>query len=324
MKAIRVSAPGDTTVMHIAEVPAPTPAAGQVVVQLKAIGVNPVDLYFRAGMYPIANYPYTPGLDGAGMVEAIGSGMTRLKVGDRVYVGGSISGTYAEKCLCSESQVHLLPERVSFAQGAGVFVPGGTAYRALHQFAHVRPGETVLIHGASGSVGLAAVQLAHAAGLIVIGSAGTSEGQELVLREGAQQVVNHRDERHFEKILELTGGRGVDVIVEMLANANLGRDLKILSEGGRVVVVGNRGANNQGAVEIGPRDLMARNAAIFGMVLLKVPERELAELHAALGAALVDGVFRPIVGTELALADARRAHELVERGGTLGKVVLIP
>ena len=154
MKAIRVHEFGGPEVMKLEDVPDLTPAPGQVVVSVKAVGVNPVDTYVRSGAYAAKPLlPYTPGMDAAGTVEAVGEGVESVKVQERVYVAGTLSGAYAEQALCDASQVHRLPERVSFAQGAGVNVPYATAYRALYNRAHGQPGETVLVHGASGGVG---------------------------------------------------------------------------------------------------------------------------------------------------------------------------
>ena len=239
MKAIRIHEFGGPEVLRLEDVPEPSPAAGQVVVRVRAVGVNPVDTYIRGGGHAIKPpLPYTPGLDAAGVVESVGEGATRLSVGQRVYVAGSLSGTYAELTLCAESQAHALPERVPFAEGAGVFTPYATAYRALFHRARAVPGETVLVHGASGGVGTAAVQLARAAGLRVVGTAGTEEGRRLVSEQGAHEVLDHGREGYLEQLTELTGGRGPDVFLEMLANVNLNHDLGVVAKRGRVVVIG--------------------------------------------------------------------------------------
>lgn len=320
MKAIRINEFGGPEVLRLEDVPEPSPAAGQVLVRVRAAGVNPVDTYIRSGVHAVKpKLPYTPGLDAAGEVEAVGEGVTRLSVGQRVYTAGSLTGTYAELALCEESQCHVLPERVSFAQGAGVFTPYTTAYRALFQRANAKPGETVLVHGASGGVGTAAVQLARAAGMRVVGTGGTDEGRRLVLEQGAHEVLDHRAPDYLEQLGGLTGGRGVDVILEMLANVNLDRDLGVLAKGGRVVVIGSRGT-----VEINPRQAMMRDAAILGMTLFNISPQELQSIHAALGAGLEAGTLRPVVGRELPLSEAARAHEEVLKPGSFGKIVLIP
>ena len=320
MKAIVVREYGGPEVMRLEEAPTPVPGEGQVLVRMIGAGVNPADTYSRSGAY--ANkptLPFTPGTDGAGLVDSVGPGVSLARPGDRVYVAGSLSGTYAEYALSLESRVHRLPERISFSQGAGVFVPYATAYRALVQLARSRAGERLLVHGASGGVGIAALQFACAAGMRAIGTAGSDQGCELALREGADKVVDHRKEGYREEALRLAGGKGFDVILEMLANANLGADLTMLAQRGRVVVIGSRGE-----ATINPRDLMSRDAAVFGMLLWNMPDEDSASAHAAIVAGLENGTLRPIVGAELPLAKAPEAHRKVLEAGAYGKIVLLP
>jgi NADPH:quinone reductase len=320
MKAIRVHETGGPEVLKLEDAPDLKPGPGQVVVRVKAAGVNPVDTYIRSGNHAVKSpLPYTPGMDAAGDVEAIGEGVTRFNVGDRVYTAGTLTGAYAEQSLCNESQVHRLPPPVSYKQGAAINVPYATAYRALFYRAKAVAGESVLVHGASGGVGIASVQLARSAGMKVIGTGGTDEGRALAAKEGAHHVLDHRAPNYLEELLALTGGQGVDVILEMLANVNLGNDLKVLAKFGRVVVIGNRGT-----IEINPRDAMGRDAAILGMTLMNATEREVTSIHAALVAGLENGTLRPIVGQEMPLADASRAHTAVLEPGAYGKIVLIP
>jgi NADPH2:quinone reductase len=321
MRAIRVREFGGPEVMRLEDVADPKPGRGEVVVRVHAIGVNPVDTYIRTGTYAVKpSLPYTPGLDAAGTVESVGPEASGVAVGDRVYVGGTLSGAYAPFALCKGSQVHLLPQRVSFAQGAAVNVPYATAYRALF-FLRLRalPGETVLVHGASGGVGVGATQIARAHGMAVIGTAGTERGRKLVAEQGAHHVVDHHAPNYIDQIMSVTNGRGVDYILEMLANVNLGKDLSILAKDGRVVVIGNRGK-----VEIDPRMAMMRDAVILGMTIRNTSEQESASIHAALVAGLENGTLRPVVGQEMPLADATRAHKAVMEPGAYGKIVLIP
>jgi NADPH:quinone reductase len=320
MKAIRVHAFGAPEVLELEVVPTPQPTAGQVLVRVNAAGVNPYDTYMRAGTYAIKPpLPYTPGSDAAGSIESVGAGVTRVKPGDRVYTATTLSGAYAEFALALESQVHPLPEPISFAQGAGVWVPYGTAFHALRHFADARGGETVLIHGASGGVGIAAVQIARAMGLVVIGSAGTQKGLDLAKREGAHHVADHTRSGYQDAILQSTGGRGVDIVLEMLANVNLGGDLKLLATNGRVIVIGSRGD-----VAITPRDLMTRRASVRAFTLWAATEAEEKEIHAALVAGLENGTMRPVVGKELPLVEAAQAHRDVMASGAFGKIVLVP
>jgi NADPH2:quinone reductase len=320
VKAIRVHEFGPPEVMRLEEVPDLKPGTGQVVVRVRAAGVNPADTYTRSGMHARRpTLPYTPGTDAAGAVESIGEHVANVSVGAQVYISGTVTGAYAEQALCEEAQVHSLPKRLSFSQGAGVNVPYGTAYRALFQRAHATPGETVLIHGATGGVGIAAVQLARAAGMKVIGTGGTARGRELATQQGAHHMLDHRAPGYLDHVPALTGGRGVDVILEMLANVNLDSDLKILAPGGRIVVIGSRGR-----IEIDPRDTMNRDAAIFGMLFYNTPKAEAASIHAALAAGFENGTLHPIVREEMPLADAPRAHHAVMKPGAYGKIVLIP
>jgi len=320
MKAIRVHEFGGPEVMQVEEVPDPKPGPGQVVVRVRAVGVNPVDTYIRSGTYHIKPaLPYTPGMDPAGIVESIGEGVSRAVVGKRVYTAGTFSGAYAEQVLCDESQVHPLPEKVSYAQGAAVNIPYSSAYRALFHRARAVPGEIVLVHGATGGVGIAAVQLARAAEMTIIGTGGSEQGRRLVAEQGAHHVLDHHVPNYLEQVLALTNGRGVDVILEMLANVNLGRDLGVLAKGGRVVVIGSRGT-----VEINPRDAMSRDAAILGMLLMNASEGETLSIHTALASGLENGTLHPVVGCELPLAEAARAHREIMESSAYGKIVLIP
>jgi NADPH:quinone reductase len=321
MKAIRVKEFGGPEVLRLEDAPELKPGPSEVVVRVRAAGVNPVEAYIRAGQYPRKpSLPYTPGTDGAGTVESSGKNATRFAAGARVYVAGSLSGTYAEQALCDESTVFPLPADVSFAQGAAIGIPYGTAYRALYHRGAARPGETALIHGASGGVGIAAVQLARAAGLRVIGTASTEKGRALVKAEGAHEVLDHNSPDHFDKAMSLTGGRGFDLIIEMLANVNLARDLTILAHGGRAVVVGNRGN-----IEINPREAMMRDAAILGMSVANITPADRFSIHAALVAGLENKSLRPVIAAEIPLAGAARAQtSVIESAGAGGKVVLIP
>lgn len=320
MKAIQIKQFGAADVMQLTNVPDLKVGRNQLKIDVKAIGVNPVDTYIRAGIYPISpNLPYTPGKDAAGVVAAVGSGVKQRQVGDRVYICGCISGSYAEELICEENQAFILPDNCSFVAGAALGVPYSTAFYALNYRAHALPGEIVLIHGASGSVGLAAIQIAKAQGLRVIGTAGTTQGLELIKSQGVIAALNHNKTGYLDSVNDLTAGTGVDVILEMLANKNLDNDLKLLAAKGRVVVIGSRGT-----IEIDPRDTMGKNSAILGMSLFNAAPEELQQIHAALNAGLVDGRYVPVIHSELPLIEAPKAHELVMQNGVNGKIILIP
>ena len=319
MRAIVVREFGGPEVMKLEDVPPPSVGPGHILIRIRAIGVNPVDTYIRSGMYARKpNLPYTPHADIAGIVESVGSGVTTVKPGDRVYAY-MVDGGGAELARADEWQVQRLPDRASFQQGAAIGVPYGTAWRALLLKAKSRPGETVLVHGASGGVGTAAVQIARAHGMRVIGTAGTDNGVRLVREQGAHEVLNHRDADYLTKIPGLTGGRGADVILEMLANVNLDRDLDVLAPYGRVMIIGNRGR-----VEIDPRKMMGKDGAVLGMTLFNTTREEFQEIHAGLVAGLENGTLRPVIGREFPLEQAAQAHLAVMEPGAFGKIVLLP
>ena len=320
MKAIVVHEYGEPEVMQVEEVETPQPVDAQVLIRIEAAGVNPVDTYLRTGIHAHApKLPYTPGKDGAGTVEAIGGQVSKLRPGDRVYSAGSVSGTYADFALCDESHLGPLPENVSFEQGAGVWTPYATSYRALFQKAGAKSGETVLIHGASGGVGIAAVQWAKNAGLKVIGTASSDEGKKLVIGQGADAVFDHTDEDHLSEVHEFNGGNGVDIIIEVLANENLERDFEALAKFGRIVIVGNRGS-----IQFTPRQAMTNETTILGMSLFNAPQEKLDEIHAAIFDGLSKGFLNPPVSRTFPLFDAPLAHHAIIENKASGKIVLIP
>lgn len=320
MRAIRVTELGNPDVLKIEQVPIPEPASDEVLVEVKAIGVNPVDTYIRSGSqgYNPA-VPYTPGYEAAGIVVAVGKHVKCAKVGMRVYISGSIDGTYAEFALCTRHQVHPIPDHTTFAEGASLYVAYVTAYRGLIQRAQARPGETVLIHGASGAVGIAAIQFAKMLGLRVIASASTDKGQRLAVEQGADFVVDHTQREHYELIMDYTEQAGVNIILEMMAHVNLSNDLQILAAKGRVVVIGSKGT-----IKVNPRDTMLCDGAILGMSLMNISESDKTEIHAAISAGINNKTIKPIIRCELPLEEAPQAHIKVMETGALGKIILIP
>jgi NADPH2:quinone reductase len=324
MKAIRVHEFGGPQVLKLEEVPDPTAGPGQVIVRVKAVGINPVDTYIRTGAYSkVIQPPYTPGSDAAGVVERAGEGVTHVKAGDRVFITGTtgpgFSGACAELAQCRAPQVHPLPPSLTFQQGAGIYIPYGTAYRSLFHRAKGQPHEWVLVHGASGGVGIASVQIGRSHGFRVIGTAGTQKGRDLVLREGAHHALDHKSPDYLEKMTLLTDGKGPDIILEMASHLNLAKDLTVLAKYGRIVVIGCRGP-----IEINPREAMGRDAAILGMHLANATESEATSIWSALEAGFASGTLRPVVSREFALRDVAKAHEAVMEPGSYGKIVLIP
>ena len=323
MRAIQMSEFGEADVLKCVDLPVPEPGPGEVRIRLHAAGINPADTYIRSGTYAFfkPKLPWTPGFDGAGIVDAVGAGDSRVKPGDRVFVAALLArrntGTYAEMLVCDAEAVHPLPESMSFAQGAAIGVPSITAYRALFQRAHLQPGEIVLVHGASGGVGTITVQSARARGARVIGTAGTPDGLDLVRCMGAHSTVDHSKPNYLDQVLALTDGRGVDVIVEMLANVNLEKDFQALAKYGRIVIVGSRGS-----LEFTPRLAMMKEADVLGMAVWNTTQQEYVSALSAVAAALESGVLRPIVGRELPLEHAAQAHVDILKEKAQGKMVL--
>ncbi|XP_015767371.1 PREDICTED: quinone oxidoreductase-like [Acropora digitifera] len=278
MRAIRVSSFGGPEVLKLlADVPVPSVSNGQVLVKIGAAGINPVDTYIRSGGYARKPaLPYTPGSDGAGVVHCVGDGVKQFKEGDRVYVCGSISGTYAEYTLCNSHNVYALPSHLSFSQGAAIYVPYYTAYRALIQ-----------------RYGFHQKCLTPTAHFRI--EAG------LCFKDG-------------------TDGHGADVIIEMLANVSLAKDLQLVALKGRIGIVGNRGT-----IEMNPRETMAKESSIVGVMLGHATESERQEMAAAIGAGLQKGILNPVVGKEYELSKAPEAHkDIIENSGAKGKLVLVP
>jgi len=320
MRAIRVEQFGGTEVLQIQQVPDLVPQAGQVLVQIKAAGINPKDIHYRQGLYPnLKSPPYTPGIDGAGVILAIGERVTKVEVGDRVFITTSLTGTYAEQALCIERFVHHLPVELSFVQGAGLGVTYATAFRAIFQRARAMPGESILIHGASGGVGLAALQLIRNTGLFVIGTAGTKRGLELIKKEGVDVAICHKEPNYMDEIIRQNDGKKLDVILEMQAHLNLGKDLANLAKNGRVVVIGSLGN-----VEIDPQYLKDTDGSILSVSLFLATTAEMDIVSAGLNRCLKRGTLNPIIDEVLSLQDVATAHKMIETQSSKGKIILIP
>ena len=320
MKAILVESFGAPEVMQVKEIEQPKPARGEVLIKVKAAGVNPVDTYIRGGAYPVLpDLPYIPGMDAAGIVEAIGEGVSRFNPGDRVYHAGRHGGCYAELMVGSEERTYKLPDGISFAHGASLGVPAAAAWRAMFHRGQAKAGERVLIHGASGAAGLTAVQLARAAGLEVIGTASTDKGLKAVKDSGASAVFDHSKNDYIADLKGQLKENGINLIIEMLANVNLENDLDLLAPRGRVVIVGSRGR-----IEIDPRATMGKETDIRGMSLFNATIEEANETHAALTGAMKVGAFKPVIAVELPLAEAPQSHVQVMKSGNCGNIVLVP
>lgn len=324
MKAIRAHSFGGPDVLQLDEIDDPVPGPGEVVIDIRAAGVNPADTYMRNGTYAVVPpLPYIPGGDAGGVVAAIGAGVLGLQVGDPVFVGAALgfnlTGCYAEKVKRKASEVWRLPSGVGFSAAAAFGVPYSTAHHSLFERGHARAGETVFIHGASGSVGTAAIQFAKRAGLTVIGSGGSPKGLELIAREGADHAVDHTRKGYLDEVKRLAGGQGPELILEMLANVNLAADLDLAAKYGRIVVIGNRGE-----ITINPRIAMMKELDIRGTALWNVTPEQVQRITKDIIEGAAAGVLRPVIGREMPLAEAAAAHVAVLKPGAYGKIVLVP
>lgn len=324
MRAICVNEFGDANVLQLENASDPVPAANEVVIDMRAAGVNPADTYIRTGTYVVKpELPYTPGGDAAGIISAVGASVTSVAVGDRVATGTIFSsvrlGCYAEKILRDENDVVKIPDHVTFAQATALGVSYPTAHHALFNRGRLTANDTVFIHGASGSVGTSAIQLAKRAGAKVIGSAGTQAGLTLIKAQGVDLAVDHTSKGYADKVMAFTNGNGVDLTLEMLANVNLGTDLELAAKFGRIVIIGNRGE-----ITINPRMTMAKELDVMGIALANVNAEQAKPIMEDLIKGLEDGSFKPITGKEIPLADAAIAHEYVLAPGAHGKVILVP
>ncbi|WP_318247672.1 NADPH:quinone reductase [Solibacillus merdavium] len=322
LKAIRINQFGTTENLVVEQTEIQAPSKNEVRINLYAAGVNPSDVYTSTGTYAIKpELPYTPGLDGAGIVEEVGDLVTNVKVGDRVFIAslpnGDTTGTIAEKIVCESRFVHSIPEHISFEEGAALGIPALTAYRAIVGRANVKAGQTVFIHGASGAVGLQAVQIAKALGAKVIGTASRESGKQLVKEAGADIVLDHITEQTIHTVLEQTDGKGPNVIIEFLANENLQTDLQMIAKQGVIVVVGNRGEIN-----INPRLIMQKECDVRGMVLFNITAGEHQQLIQNVAKLLDNQQLKPVIGYSYPLEEASIAFNAVINGEHNGKVVV--
>jgi len=316
MKAMQLNAYGPASDLSLADAMKPSVSADQLLVQVGAAGVNPVDTYIRSGTNNYtASFPHTPGSDGAGTIVEIGSDVTGFTIGQRVYFSRNITGSSAEFTVCPATHVFPLSDSLSFEEGACVGIPYTTAHRALFGRAHAKAGDKVLVHGATGAVGIATVQLALAAGMTVVASAGTKAGAALLREQGVDDVIMHNESDHLAPYQSLENG--FDVIIEMLANHNLDQDLKALGFGGCVAVVGNRGT-----IEINPRDLMARDTSVVGVALANIKLDELGLIAKSLRPLFDKGLLKPVVRKSYSLTELPQAHEDVLKSGALGNLVI--
>lgn len=323
MRAIRVAEHGGPEVLKVEkDVPVPEPKSNEVLLKVASVGINPMDAYIRAGHFPppmLPPKPYTPGGDCCGTVEAVGNEVTKFKAGDRVYTAYA-NGSYAEYTTVAEAFTFPMTDSITLKQGAAIGSPYFTAYRGFHMRGQAKPGESVLIHGASGAVGSAATQIARAWGCRVFGTAGTADGLKSIKDNGCCLALNHRDKDYVDKIKEETGGVGVDLILEMKADANLEKDINLLAPGGRVVVFGA-----QGPTQVTPLTFALKEIDVRGVNMGNLKEADCHQVASCLMAGMETGWVKPVVGQEFSLEDASKSHieVLSHAAGTKGKIILV-
>jgi NADPH:quinone reductase len=324
MKAVRIHEYGGPEVLVYEDVPEPEPKAGQVLVRIAAATVNPVDVAVRENRFPTPKQPpKTIGSDGAGTVEKVGDDVTAVKPGDQVFFSGlgiGSEGSYAEYAVIHEAQAVAVPEGLPLAEAAALGMVFPAAYYALVRRGAVQPGETVLVQGAAGGVGSAAVQIASALGARVIGTVHGEAEAALVRSLGAADVIDYEAEDVVARGLELTDGRGFDLVHELVISVNLPADVRVVAKGGRVVCTG-QGPGPEASVPIG--EALAKDVDLRFMNLNNAGRAGVASIAAEIGGMVAEGKVRPVIGETLPLSEARRAHELLA-GDHLGKIVLVP
>lgn len=324
MKAIQINEFGGPEVLKTVEIDEPYPNEDEVKVKVFVTGLNPSEAYTITGTYGynVPNLPYVPGYDATGVIEEVGSSVNHFKKGDRVFLSAFSAerntGTYAEKVVTDAKNVFRLPDNISFKEGAALGIPVFTAYKAIFLKANVRAGETVLVHGASGSVGSMAVQMARAIGATVIGTSSTEEGRQTILDLGADHAMDHISEDNKEELLNITNEQGPDVIIEMLANANLETDMQVIVKYGRIIIVGSRDT-----IEVNPRNLMTSEAIVTGMTFTYPTQKEMKEMQYGVNALLEIGAIRSLIGNEFTLDEPVEAHKSLMESSGNGRTIFV-
>ena len=323
MKAIVVDQPGDPEVMHLGEVPDPVARPGEVLMRVHATAVNRADTLQRRGLYPPPpGASEIIGMEAAGTIEALGEGVEGWSVGDRVCALLS-GGGYAERVAVPAGQLIPVPDGMSWTDAAAIPEVFLTAHDNLFTRGRLAAGERVLVHGGGGGVGTAAIQLARRAGAHVLVTAGSAAKLERSRELGAEAGINHREEDFVARARELTGGRGVDVILDVMGAAYLRRNLDALAPDGRLVIIGLQGGASS---DIDLNHLLRRRLSVIATTLRGRPAEQKAEIvrrfveEALPGFA--DGSLRPVVDRVLPLAEAAAAHRAMEAGENVGKIIL--
>jgi len=322
-KAIRVHAIGGPEVLKLENIEVGAPGAGEVQIRHSAIGLNFIDVYHRTGLYPMP-LPFIPGQEGAGVVTAVGDGVTTLKIGDRVAYGSGLSGAYSEVRNAPASRLLKLPEGISDETAAAMMLKGLTASYLLRETYKVTAGDTILFHAAAGGVGLIACQWAKHLGATVIGTVGSPAKAELALAHGCDHVIDYTQEDVAKRVREITDGKGVPVVYDSVGKAMVQASLDSLRPRGLFVSFGN----SSGPVNGFDFTELARRGSLYAtrpsLGAYASTDAELAGLSEALLDVVTSGKVKIGVNQRYKLADVAQAHRDLEARKTTGQTVLIP
>jgi len=320
-KTVVVNEFGGSDKLQIMDMPVRDPAAGQVRIAHKACGLNFIDVYQRTGLYPLS-LPQALGMEGAGVIEAVGEGVTHLKVGDRAAYASMPPGSYCERRVMPAAQVCLLPDDISFEQGAAMMLQGMTVQYLFHRTTPLQAGDTVLFHAAAGGVGLIACQWAKSEGITLIGTAGTDDKCKLALDYGATRCINYNTENFEEKVKEFTGGKGVDVVMDSVGASTFEGSLNSHKSLGMMITFGNASG------PVPPFNL----AQLGAKGSLKITRPTLfthignhdhcQEIARHLFSKVTSGEVKIVIGQKFALDDVKKAHDALEGRATTGSTIL--
>jgi putative PIG3 family NAD(P)H quinone oxidoreductase len=323
MRAVVYDQPGDPEVMHIAEVPDPVPAPGEVLLRVRATALNRADLLQRRGFYPPPpGVSPILGMEASGEIESVAEGVQGWAPGQRV-CALLAGGSYAEKATVPAGQLMPVPDNIDMITAGGIPEVFFTAHDNLLTRGRLQRGETALIHGGAGGVGTAAIQVARRAGARVIVTAGSAERLERCRELGAHHGINHHEEDFVARVAEITDGRGADVILDIIGAAYLERNLQALARDGRLVVIGMQGGVR---AEVDLNTMLARRLTVVGTTLRGRPLEQKADIVRRATEDLLpgfaDGSLRPVIDRVLPLDRVVEAHRAMEAGEPVGKIVL--
>jgi len=320
MRAMRVMKTGDPSVLQLQDIPQPKPGPGEAMIRVRAAGVNFADTYMRGGAVPVP-LPFTPGIEGAGTVEAVGDGVGEVKPGDRVAYAGRGQGSYAEFDVMKAAQLAPLPKEASFDDGAAAILQGMTAHYLLHGFYPVQRGSTVLVHAAAGGMGLILVQWLKHLGAVAIGTVSTEEKAQIAREAGASHVIIYTKQDFAEEVKKLTGGKGVDYVIDGVGKTTFTKNLDALRNRGWATVFGMASGPADPVV---PNSLMMKSLTISGGALFNfiVTREELLQRAGDVFKGLREGWLKLRISHTFPLEQAAEAHRLLEGRQTVGKLIL--